>query len=73
MRERWNPPIVRPSSLPRRPPPSLVALIERFDRKAAHDIQTCGMETVDRPCPHCGKAWKMMLSCGSLSFLRSKP
>lgn len=65
MRERWNPPVVRPSSLPRRPPASLVALVERFDKKAAHDIQTCGMETVDRRCPHCGNVWKMMLSCGS--------
>jgi hypothetical protein len=65
MRERWNPPTVRLSSLPRQVSPSLVALIEKFDKKAAHDIQTCGMETVDRRCSHCGKVWKMMLSCGS--------
>ncbi|MGD0396491.1 MAG: hypothetical protein ABSB26_06235 [Nitrososphaerales archaeon] len=65
MRERWNPPVVRPSSLPKPPSPSMVALIERFDKKAAHDIQTCGRETMDRRCPTFGKVWKMMLSCGS--------
>ncbi len=65
MRERWNPPVVRPSSLPATPSPAYVELIARFDGKAAHDIQTCGTETMDRTCPHCGKVWKMRLSCGS--------
>ena len=38
--------------------------------KAAHDIQTCRTETVDRSCPKCGKVYKQPLSCGSWACWR---
>ena len=70
MREKWNPSVVRTITPARPPSPAEVELIMKLDLKAAHDIQTCMRETVDRICPRCSRVYKQPLSCGSWACWR---
>ena len=65
-RDKMNAQTVLASRMESKPLPyDYISLVARFDTKAARDIASCGTDTVERSCSHCGAVYLQRLSCGS--------
>ena len=65
-RDKMNPQVVLASRIENKPLPyDYISLVARFDTKAARDVASCGIDTIERHCAKCGGVYLQRLSCGS--------
>jgi hypothetical protein len=65
-RDKMNPQIVLSSRIENRPLSyDYISLVAKLDTKAACDVASCGVDTLERRCPRCQEVYLQRLSCGS--------